>query len=176
MFMTSASVTEQDVPEPGTYEIDPAASTIRFETRSVFGLLPVRGTFAIDNGKIAVSETAEDSTVDVTVRAAGIDSGNAKRDDHIRSADYLDAAGHPDIAFHSRSVERSATGDTLQGELTVRGVTAPMTVTVDTVSVDGARITARGSATIDRYAFGITAGKGMTGRHTKITVDVTAAR
>ncbi|MEU6547727.1 YceI family protein [Streptomyces sp. NPDC046859] len=164
----------QLLPAAGAYEIDQAASTVRFDTRAMFGLLPVRGTFAIGHGRITVAEPADESSVDVVIEAGSFESGNQQRDDHVRSSDYLDVARHPEIGFRSQRVERSDADTTLYGELTVGGVTRPITVTLGTVAQEGKRMTASGTTTIDRYAFGITKAKGMTGRHLKITLEVVA--
>jgi polyisoprenoid-binding protein YceI len=171
-----AVTAEQSPPEAGTYKIDPAVSSVGFVTRALFGMLPVRGSFTIGQGEITVAEVAEESSVEVAIEAAGFDSGNARRDEHVRSADYLDADRFPDITFRCGGVQRSGEGAALPGELTVRGVTQPVLLTVDAVAQDGERLTARGTATIDRYAFGITTAKGMTGRRLQFTVNVVANR
>ena len=77
--MATPGIEGRPVPAPGTYEIEPAASMIRFETRAVFGLLPVRGTFTIGHGRIIVSKAAEESSVDVVIQAASFESGNQQR-------------------------------------------------------------------------------------------------
>ncbi|WP_316519967.1 YceI family protein [Kitasatospora brasiliensis] len=154
--------------------MDPMGSSVRFETRALFGLLPVRGTLTVGRGLITVADAVEESSVDVVILAAGFESGNRQRDDHVRSADYLDADGHPEIGFRSARLERSVAGALLDGELTVRGTTGPCAVTVESIAFDGRGFTARGIAMVDRYAFGITKAKGMTGRYLTITVDITA--
>ncbi|MEU9630730.1 YceI family protein [Streptomyces luteogriseus] len=164
----------QLLPAAGAYEIDQAASTIRFDTRAMFGLLPVRGTFAIGHGRITVADPADKSLVHVVIEAGSFESGNQQRDDHVRSSDYLDVARHPEIGFRSQRVERSDADAILHGELTVCGVTRPIAVTLGTVAHEGKRMTASGTTTIDRYSFGITKAKGMTGRHLKITLEVVA--
>jgi polyisoprenoid-binding protein YceI len=174
--MAIPGTAEQSLPAAGTYEIDPVASTVRFDTRAVFGLLPVRGTFAISHGWITIAESPEESSVDVAMDAASFESGNQQRDDHVRSSDYLDVARHPEINFRSQSLERSAQDATLQGELTACGVTKPVLVTITSVACEDRRITANGTATMDRYAFGVTKAKGMTGRRLKITLEVVANR
>ncbi len=166
----------QSLPATGTYDIDPAVSKVRFDTRAMFGLLPVRGTFAIGHGRITVDELAEELSIQVVMEAASFGSGNQQRDEHVRSPDYLDVARHPEIGFRSQRLERSASDATLHGELTVCGVTRPVAVALDTVAHEGKRITASGTATVDRYAFGVTKAKGMTGRHLKITLEVVANR
>ena len=174
--MTSPSAQQPNAPEPGVYRIDPEASTIRFETRAMFGMVPVRGTFTIARGQITVGEDATRSTVDVTVRADSFDSRNQKRDEHIRSADFLEAGAHPEIVFHSESATRSAGGATVEGTLTVHGVTRPTVLTVSSVSADGGRLTATATAAVDRVDFGLTKAKGMAGRRLAITLDVVAVR
>ncbi|MGA8114421.1 MAG: YceI family protein [Actinocatenispora sp.] len=162
-------------PKPGVYRIDPDASTIRFATRSLFGLVPVKGTFAIEQGQLAVAESAADSTVDVVVRADSFDTGNAKRDEHVRSADFLHVSDHPEIRFRSQGPQRDGEA-TLHGELTVQGVSQPSVLTIESVTVDDAGLTVRAGTTVDRYAFGVTKSKGMAGRYLSITLDVVAAR
>ncbi|MFG2311939.1 YceI family protein [Streptomyces sp. NPDC048566] len=174
--MATPGTSEQSSPAAGTYEIDPVASTVRFDTRALFGLLPVRGTFSISHGRIVVADSPEESSVDVVVDAASFESANPRRDDHVRSSDYLHVARHPEIAFRSRRLERSAQDASLQGEVTACGVTRPVSVTITSVASEDRRITAHGTATLDRYAFGVTKAKGMTGRLLKIAVEVVAAR
>ncbi|MCQ9179738.1 YceI family protein [Streptomyces sp. IBSBF 2953] len=171
-----AASENQLLPAAGAYEIDQTASTVRFDTRAMFGLLPVRGTFAIGHGRITVAEPAEESLVHVVVEAGSFESGNQKRDDHVRSADFLDVARHPEIGFRSQRLERSGADATLYGELTVCGVTQPIAITLGTVAHEGNRMTASGTTSIDRYAFGITKAKGMTGRYLKIALEVVAHR
>ncbi|MFD3474635.1 YceI family protein [Streptomyces sp. NPDC058695] len=167
---------EHPVPESGTYEIDPAASSVNFRMRTVFGLFPVRGSFRITRGRIEVAGPVEKSTVDVRIGAHTFESGVARRDEHIRSADYLDAATHPDIAYRADGVEVGSNGLVLAGQLTVMGVTRPVDVTVESVAVEGRRLTVVGSAVVDRYAFGVTTAKGMTGRRLTVRLDVRATR
>ncbi|MFE0207111.1 YceI family protein [Streptomyces sp. NPDC058985] len=167
---------DQLPPAAGAYEIDQAASTVRFDTRAMFGLLPVRGTFAIGHGCITVADPAEESSVHVAVEAGSFESGNRQRDEHVRSSHYLDVARHPEFVFRSQRLERSVAEAILYGELTVCGVTQPIAVALGTVTCEGKRMTASGTATIDRYAFSITKAKGMTGRRLKITLEVVAHR
>ncbi|MFJ9743311.1 YceI family protein [Streptomyces sp. NPDC101166] len=174
--MTTAGNAERSLPTAGVYEIDPVASTVRFGTRAMFGLLPVQGTFAVSHGRISVGESPEESSVEVTIEADSFASGNRQRDDHVRSADYLDVARHPEITFRSRCVEGAGRNARLQGEVTACGTTQPVVVTIGSVVCENGRITARGAARTDRYAFGVTKAKGMTGRYLEITVDVVANR
>ncbi|MEV0261804.1 YceI family protein [Streptomyces sp. NPDC050617] len=168
----------RDEPPPGVYRIDPDASSVRFTTRAMFGLLPVRGTFSIDHGQISIAETDADdgSEVDAVIRAASFASGIARRDEHVRSADYLNAAAHPEIRFSGRGPRHGTAGATVHGELTVLGVTRPMVLTLGAVAADGTRLTVGATAVVDRYAFGMTKAKGMTGRRLNIDLEVVAVR
>lgn len=159
---------------PGVYRVDPAATTVRFTTRAVFGLLPVRGSFTIDHGRILIAEDVGGSTVDVVIRAASFESGNPQRDEHVRSPDYLGAAAHPEIVFHGQDVSRSPEGAGVRGSLTVRGVTRPSVLKLGPVVTDGRCLRVRATTGVDRYAFGLTRAKGMTGRHLAITLEVVA--
>jgi polyisoprenoid-binding protein YceI len=159
---------------PGLYHMDPDATTIRFMTRAVFGLLPVRGSFTVDHGRISITEDIGDCAAEAVIRAASFESGNPRRDEHVRSSDYLDAAAHPEIVFRSRNVERSAEGVSLQGSLTVRDTTRPVVLALGPAITDDRCLTVRAATSIDRYAFGLTRAKGMTGRHLAITLEVTA--
>ncbi|AVT29178.1 YceI family protein [Plantactinospora sp. BC1] len=165
----------QDVPT-GTYTIDPERSVIRFDTRAVFGLLPVRGTFRIGSGTITVATPVEESTAEAEVLADSFDSGLGPRDSHVRSADYLDAAGHPYLRFRGERFVPSGAGGTLHGQLTVRTVTRPVTLDVERVAGGTAELSARAGTTIDRYAFGLTRARGMTGRLIRLTLEIVATR
>ncbi|ASQ92229.1 YceI family protein [Streptomyces sp. 11-1-2] len=173
--MAISSAAELSLPAAGTYEIDPAASTVRFATRAL-GLLPVQGTFSIRQGRITIAETPEASSVGVEMDAASFASGIQRRDDHVRSSDFLDVERHPTIQFRGQSLDQSAQGASLRGELTACGVTQPVVVAIDSLVGEGKRITANGTASIDRYAFGVSKAKGMAARRLKITLDIVAGR
>ncbi|PXY35846.1 YceI family protein [Prauserella flavalba] len=165
-----------EIPAEGGYRIDPEHSTISFVTRHVFGLAPVRGTFSLAEGHIEVAEPLSASSARATIPAASVDTRNAARDTTVRSAQYLDAENHPHIGFVSTGLSHGDGGWVLNGELTVRGVTRPLAVRVERASAGGGTLRLRASAEVDRYAFGITAMKGMTGRRLTMTLAVTAVR
>ncbi|WP_204071608.1 YceI family protein [Planotetraspora phitsanulokensis] len=161
-------------PAPGLYRIDPGATEIRFLTRHVFGLLPVTGSFALDHGELRIAESAADSTIDAVVRAGSFASGIAARDHKVKSDVYLDAAAHPEIVYRGLRVELSPDGARVHGTLTVRGVTRPAVLTLTSLVVEDGVLRARAETTVDRYAFGLTREKGMTGRHLHLFLTVTA--
>ena len=171
----STSTESPAAPLPGVYRVDPDQTVIRFRARSMFGLVPVSGTFTVGQGEFTVADDVAASTIDVTVLAESFASGNAKRDEHIRSADYLEAAAHSDIVFRSTSIQQGST-ITAPGELTVRGVTQPCVLSIATVTADDKTVTAKATTTVDRYAFGLTKQKGMVGRQTSLEIEVVAVR
>jgi polyisoprenoid-binding protein YceI len=121
-------------PAAATWDIDTAHANAGFRVRHLMvshvrgHLGPVTGTVFIDE------EDLSRSRVDVSVDARGIDSREPKRDDHLRSADFLDVANHPTVTFRSTRVEAPARagGDLrVTGDLTIRGVTRPVTLEVE---------------------------------------------
>lgn len=174
--MTTPNANQVNDPQPGVYRIDPDASTIRFETRAMFGMTAVRGTFAVDRGQITVDPDATRSSVDAVILTQSFDSGDKKRDEHICSPAFLDAKTHPEIVFHSDSASRSAGAAAVNGSLTVHGQTQPTVLTLTSVATDGDRLTATATAVIDRYTFGVTKSKGLAGRRLTINLDVVAVR
>lgn len=171
--MTSTETVE--VPAPGVYRLEPAESAISFATRHMFGLAPVRGTFALRAGTVDVTSPAERSVVHATIAADSVDTGIAARDNTVRSKQYLDVARHPDITFTANGVARDG-GWVLRGELTVRGRTEPLDVRIDEIRVHDDRLRLLASAEVDRYAWGVTAMKGMTGRRLRFTLSLSATQ
>lgn len=174
--MTSTETVE--VPAPGVYRLEPAESAISFATRHMFGLAPVRGTFALRAGTVDVTSPAEKSVVHATIAADSVDTGIAARDNTVRSKQYLDVERHPDITFTANGVARDG-GDggwVLRGELTVRGRTEPLDVRINEIRVHDDRLRLLASADVDRYAWGVTAMKGMTGRRLRFTLSLSAVQ
>lgn len=108
------------------YVIDTAHSKVSFVvSHMVIG--KVRGMFDDFSGTITTdSEDITKSKVEVAIKAASIDTGNDKRDDHLRSDDFLAAATHPEITFVSDRIEMSGDGYVAHGQLTIRGVSRPV--------------------------------------------------
>ena len=101
----------------------------------MWGLVKVKGAFSQVAGEAVISAAGEAAGT-IRVAAASIDTGVKKRDDHLRSADFFDAAKYPDITFSATSVALSGEGATVSGTLTVRDQTRPVTVS-GTVSAHG---------------------------------------
>jgi polyisoprenoid-binding protein YceI len=113
-----------------SYSFDKAHTTVLFQVRHL--LTNVTGKFKDFDGTIQVDKAnPAASAVDFTIQAASIDTNEPKRDEHLRSADFFDVANHPKLTFKSTSIKPSGK-DSYQvtGELTMRGVTRPVTLDV----------------------------------------------
>lgn len=170
--MAAPSNHASTTPQLGRYTINTASSTIAFKTRHMFGLGWVSGTFAISTGTIDIAEPLAESTVQVEVTTASFDSGSEQRDSAVRSARFLDVNRHPTITFVADRVETSS----VTGTLTVCGVAKPVTLSVEQSSVAPGTFSVRATTRIDRTEFGVTAARGMAGRHLDMTLEITCVR
>ncbi len=110
------------------YKIDPVHSSVGFKVRHLFSY--VTGKFTKFDGIFSVDfEQPEKSSVTANIQTASIDTGEPKRDGHLRSPDFFDAAKFPEITFKSKSVKPTGkdTGDII-GDLTMHGVTKEVTL------------------------------------------------
>ncbi|MFI6601979.1 YceI family protein [Nonomuraea sp. NPDC050536] len=153
-------------PQLGRYKID--SGSITFRTRHLFGLAPVRGTFAIRSGIVDVAEPLADSRVEVEIDAGSFHTGNDQRDASVRSARLLDTDRFPVMTFRADG--------SLEGTLTVRGVTRPVALTVERSKVESGSFTVVATTRVDRTEFGVTAYRGTAGRYLDIRVEVTCVR
>jgi polyisoprenoid-binding protein YceI len=170
--MQTTSSLSTAIPQLGRYQIDPGGSSVTFRTRHLFGLAPVRGSFAIAAGTVDVTEPLTASRVHAEIEAASFHTRNPMRDAQVRSARLLAADVHPVLAFSSAGLD----GQVLAGTLTVRGVTRPVSVLTEVTGVSPGSFTARATVRIDRYDFGVTASRGLAGRYLEVTVEVRCVR
>lgn len=119
------------IPVAGVYEIDGAHTSVEFVGRHLM-ITKVRGRFSDVRGRITIDEEPEKSRVEVEIGAASVSTGNDDRDAHLKSADFFDVEHYPTITFASTGVKprRENTWE-LAGDLTVRGITRPITLQVD---------------------------------------------
>lgn len=106
----------------GTWTIDPAHSEVGFSVRHMM-VSKVRGTFRDVSGQVVTAADPLQSTVTATVQLESIDTGNADRDNHLRSADFFETDANKTMTFRSTAVRAARDGYTLVGDLTLRGVT-----------------------------------------------------
>jgi polyisoprenoid-binding protein YceI len=141
--------------ETGVWQLDATASTVALRHKTMWGLVTVKGTFGAVGGSGEVSSGGS-ATGTITVDAATLDTKNKKRDEHLRSADFFDAENHPEITLAVRSAEVRA-GDTVEvsGQLTVRGISRPQSLTARLVGADADALTLETEFTVDRAEFGL---------------------
>ena len=151
-----------------TWEIDPAHASVEFRVRHLM-VAWVKGAFPDVAGTVEIDETdLTKSKVNVTIGAASIDTNNAKRDEHLRSADFLASASYPAMTFVSKKIV-VAGGQLRQviGDLTIRGTTREVTLSVDELTPaikdpwGNTRRGATASAEINRKDFGLTWNKAL---------------
>ncbi len=158
--------------QPGRYEIDTSCSEVTFSTRHLFGLAPVHGSFAIRAGTVTIVEPLSDCSIHAEIETASFRSGNRQRDKTALSAGLLDAAQHPVITFRADQ----AGGPVLAGLLTAHGVSRPVTLAVGLSAASSRSFTVRAATRIDRTEFGVTAYRGLAGRHLDVSVEVRCVR
>jgi len=117
-------------PPPGPWTIDPVHSTVIVTARHL-GIASIKARFAEVGGRLDIAETLEKSTGYAEIKAASIDTGIGMRDDHLRSAEFLDVEKYPVISFTGSGFRRTG-GDTLvmPGELTLHGQVRPIELDV----------------------------------------------
>ena len=113
-----------------TFKIDPSHSTVAFKVGHMLGA--AKGKFTKFSGTVEVDrEHPEQSSVNVTIQAASINTAIVKRDDHLRSAEFFNVEKFPEITFKSRGVKKTgAVSGEIAGDLTMHGVTRPITLRV----------------------------------------------
>jgi polyisoprenoid-binding protein YceI len=145
----------------GNYQLDPTHSRIGFVARHAM-ITKVRGSFnEFEGSGYFDAENPAQSRLQLTIKAASIDTRNAQRDEHLRSNDFLALDEYPEITFTSTSVEQDGEDHfRVSGDLTVRGVTKPVAVDFEFTgsAVDpfgNTRIGFEGATTINRKDWGV---------------------
>ena len=153
--------------ESGTYNFDKAHSFIGFKVRHM-GLIDVPGYFRDFTG--TVNYDAADpakSSVEFKAMVTSVDTGVAGRDAHLRRADFFDVEKFPEMTFKSTKVEKKGKGWVVSGDLTMRGVTKPVSIPFEISGFlpgnerSGAKIGITGETTINRRDFGVNYGNNL---------------
>jgi polyisoprenoid-binding protein YceI len=129
-LLATRSVNGVELPAPGDWKIDPAHSTVDFVGRHLM-VSKVRGRFADLDGVIHVAENPAESSVEVTIQTASVDSRDPQRDAHLRSAELFDVEQYPTITFRSTKVEGEGAEWKVTGALTIKDVTKPVVLDVE---------------------------------------------
>ena len=150
-----------EVPLAGTYAIDKSHSTVEFVGRHLM-ITKVRGRFTDFEGLVTIADEPLESSVEATIQAASVDTGDEKRDGHLVGPDFFDVENFPTLQFRSTGVEAAKRGAwKLLGDLTIHGVTRPVTLDLefDGSSPDpwgGTRIAFTAATEVDREDWGLT--------------------
>jgi polyisoprenoid-binding protein YceI len=124
-------VNGRQVPEVGTWAIDPSHASFDFVARHL--MAKVRGRFPDVSGEVRITEVPEESSLEIEIDASTIDTRDTDRDAHLRSSDFFRVEDHPTISFRSTAVRRGE-GESkwkVDGDLTIRWITRPVTVDVE---------------------------------------------
>jgi polyisoprenoid-binding protein YceI len=168
----------------GEWQVDPAHSAVEFRVRHM-KIATVKGRFRDFAGQIVAGEAP---TFAGTIRVASLDTHEPRRDEHLRSSDFFDAAKHPGIDFRSTSVDLADDGRLLvQGELEIKGVTRPIELAGEFrgtgVHPDGSeRLGLTLNGALDRTDFGLTwnraleAGGVLVGNTVGLELDISAVK
>jgi polyisoprenoid-binding protein YceI len=184
--VASRTVDDLEVPIAGRWIIDSQHSSLAFEARHVV-VTRMRGRFRQSSGEFVIAERPEDSSVEVTIDAASIDTTHAAADEHLRGENFLDVATYPAITFRSTAV-RHIGGDRWEvvGDLTIRDVTRPITLdatyngAVAVAYGPKAKLAFTATGRIDRRDYGITfnmplpTGGVVVGNEVTLTLDAEA--
>lgn len=178
----SRTVQGTQVPITGTWAVDTDHTEVSFVARHMM-VAKVRGRIPVVAGGVVIAEDPAQSTVVVTLGTSGVDTGSADRDAHLRSSDFFDTDVHPTATFASTAVQWYGTRALVDGQLTIKGISRPVTLDVEYLGVasdpDGA-VRAAFSATteVDREDWSISWNQGLEtggvliGRKVRIEIDL----
>jgi len=163
-----------------SYTIDPAHTFPHFSI-SHLGFSTMQGRFDKSSGKITLDRTAKNGSVDIAIEAASVSTGFAKRDEHLKSPDFFNAAEFPSITYKSSAVKfKGDAPATVEGSLTLLGVTKPVTLTIDAFKCGANPMNkkeecgAAASAQFKRSDFGMKFGLPGVGDDIKLVFEVEA--
>ena len=176
-FIVSAVLALSSLALAGTWEVDSAHASANFTVRHMM-VSNVNGTFGAVKGTVELDEKdLTKSKVDVTIDTTGVNTGNAKRDEHLRSGDFFDVAKFPTATFKSTKIEKAGDKLKITGDLTLRGVTKSVTLDAE-VSAEanpfgkGLVRGATATGTINREDFGLTWNKPLANNGLLVSKEV----
>jgi polyisoprenoid-binding protein YceI len=185
--MTATIETAPGATTKTTWKLDPSHTLVEFSAKHLM-ITTVKGRITDVEGTIVMDEkNPSNSSVEATLKAVSIDTRTEQRDQHLRSADFLNAELFPEIKFRSTKIEGDKDSFKLTGDLTIRDVTRPITLDIrfegqQTDPWGGERIGFSGSGKIDRRDFGLTwnqaleTGGVVVGNDVKINLEVEAVK
>lgn len=138
----------------GVWRLDPARTTITV-TATKLGFFSVPATLAVSAGTIKIDTDQQVAAAEIIADAGSYTSRNDKRNDHVRSSDFLDADNHTDLVFQAETVKPIDGGYRAEGSVTVKGHRSPLTIDITDVEVHADHGSLTATATVDRNAIGI---------------------
>ncbi len=166
---------------PESYTIDPNHTYPHFAVAHLGGMSTMHGRFDETSGKIVMDRKAGTGSVEITIKAASLTTGHQKRDDHLRSPDFFNVAEFPTVTFKGNQLKFNGENLTqVSGNLTLLGVSKPVTLTVDAFKCGSHPMTkkemcgADARAQIKRSDFGMKYGIPGVGDELKLTFEVEA--
>ncbi len=137
----------------GTWLLDTSATTLTVSAKHMLAFT-VPATLTLTSGSIEIAD-GEVVTVNVTLDASSYTSKMAKRNEHVVSPDFLDAAKYPTIQFQASYAASSTAGGTATGSITMKGRTAPVQLTITKIAIDGDTATFEASGRVARADLGV---------------------
>ena len=182
--MTTGTLSGIGIPT-GTWNVDTAHTRVGFAVKSL-GVLTVRGEFREFDGALEIGEDLADSRVYGRVDAASVDTSLSRRDEHLRSTDFLSVESHRELTFRSRAIER-VDEDTFRviGDLSISGVTNEIELTAELGGIETGpereeRIRLEVTGQLSRTAFAMkylaALGSAVVADTVKIVIDVAAVK
>ena len=184
----TTSTTAQASTQPTRWTLDASHSSVGFSVRHMM-ITNVRGEFEKLTGEVLFDpKQLGAAKVSASIDVASINTREPKRDEHLRSAEFFDAAAHPTITFASRAVRAKGDGYEIVGDLTIRGTTKEVALTVEDVTAEHTdpwgqrRIGASAKTKVRRSDFGMTwnaaleAGGVLVGDEISIQIEVSLVK
>ena len=143
----------------GTWTIDATHSEVSFTVRHM-AISKVRGRFGDVSGEIVTTEDVSGSTVTAEIDVTSVTTFNEARDGHIRTGDFFEVETHPKASFRSTSIRHDGDDYLIDGELTLKGTTQPVTLVTETTGLGpdaygGTRVGFSATGSINRRDFGL---------------------
>jgi polyisoprenoid-binding protein YceI len=175
--MTTVETLLNDPDTAGVWNLVPDRSTVSFKIRNMWGLISVKGRFTDFSGDGQITgKGAIFGRLDI--RAASLNTGIGKRDEHLRSADFFDVERFPEISVVVTAVEPS-TGNTadLRATFSIKGVTSPLPLPVQVTVLDDGAVRVSAKTEVDRAQFDLGWNRlGMVGKTATASADAYFAR
>jgi polyisoprenoid-binding protein YceI len=171
----------------GTWTVDPIHSTVGFSVKHL-GIATVRGKFEDFEGTLEIGEGDESARAYGTVQGVSVNTGDAGRDEHLRSADFFGVDQNPELRFESAEITQvDEDSFEIAGELTMNGVTKPITLTAEVQGTEtdpwgNERVALEVTGQLDRGDWNMTfnqalgSGNLLVGEKVKLQLDIAAVK